>query len=561
MELDLAILGGTVVDGSGMPRFRADVGIAGGRVVKVGRLTGTEARDTIDATGLVVSPGFIDPHTHLDPQLCWDPAGTPSVQHGVTTVLTGNCSMSLAPCRVADRGPISRMFYRIEDIPLECFQAGVKWSWESFAEYLTTMRGNLGINMAALVGHSTLRYFAMGDESFERQATEAEISVMCDALVESLAGGAIGLSTSRLVFHVGEGGRPIPSVRASDAELESLCRAMGETGRGLLQTDPGETGRDTPRYLREVLAPIAERTGVPILISGTVQEAGAPKAWREVHELIASYQAQGLKIFTQANPCRIDGRFTLVRTLSFNDMPTWRSTIALDHDAKIEAFKDRAVRDAMQYEAVDSTEPVFFSRRWEAVQILEVRNDHNKWMVGMNVQELADKQGKRVIDTVLDLALDEDLEVAFLAVGRANGDEVEMAAQLRSGQSIIGSSDAGAHVTQLCGAGDTTLLLSKWVRDKKVLSLEEAVHAITFKTASVLGLDDRGLIRTGYAADVVLFDPDTVEYLDTRFVSDLPGGGERLWRDAAGIRDVIVNGQRVVVAGELTANRPGTVLA
>jgi N-acyl-D-aspartate/D-glutamate deacylase len=560
-ELDLAIVGGTVVDGSGLPRYRADVGISDGRIVRVGRLAGAPARETIDASGQVVSPGFIDPHTHLDPQLCWDPAGTPSVHHGVTTVLTGNCSLSLAPCRPEDRDPISRMFYRIEDIPLDSFKAGVKWSWESFADYAAAMREQVAINLAALVGHSTLRYFAMGAESFERPATSSELSAMCEGLAESIEGGAIGLSTSRLVFHVGEGGRPIPSVLASDDELEALCRVMGDVGRGFLQTDPGATGRDTSRYIREVLAPIAERTGVAILMSGTVQEAGAPHLWREVHDLIASYQEQGLRIFTQANPCRIDGRFTLVRTLSFNDMPTWRSTIALDHDAKLAAFRDPDIRDAMQYEAVDSTEPAFFSRRWETVQILEVTREHNKWMIGMNVQELAEKQGKRVIDTILDLALDEDLKVAFLAVGRANGDEAAVAAQLRSQQAIVGSSDAGAHVTQMCGAGDTSLLLSKWVRETKSLSLEEAVHAITFKTSSVLGLEDRGLLRPGYAADVVVFDPDAVAYLDTRFVADLPGGGERLWRDSAGIRHVLVNGQAVVEDGRLTGKRPGRVLA
>jgi N-acyl-D-amino-acid deacylase len=560
VELDLAIRGGVIVDGSGRPRFQGDVGIRNGMIVHTGPLGRHDARNVVDAEGRVVAPGFIDPHTHLDPQLCWDPTGSPSLQHGVTTVVTGNCSLSLAPCRTADRDALARLFYLIEDIPLEAFSLGVDWAWEDFGGFADALDPTLALNVAGLVGHSAIRYFVMGPSSYERAATEPEVEAMGRVLRQSLLGGALGLSTSRLVHHVGEGGRPIPSRLASDDELFALCDVMGELGRGILQTDPGETTRSTPDFVRDVVGPIALRTGVPVLLSGTVQERGAPHLWREVHDLLAELQQQGARIHTQATPCRIDGRFTLERTLSFNDMPTWRDVIALDHDAKLAALRDPAVRDALQFEGVEDTRPAFFSRQWDTVEVLEVTADRNRELVGLTIQELADRQGKRVVDALIDLALDEDLAIAFRAIGRANGDDAAVVAQLRSDEAIVGSSDAGAHVTQLCGAGDTSLLLARWVREERALTLEEGVHALTSRPASVLGLHRRGLIQTGFAADLVVFDPDEIDYLDTHMVHDLPGGGPRLWRDAKGVHTVVVNGEVAVTEDGVTETRAGVFL-
>ena len=292
MRCDLLIKGGTVVDGTGMPRRRADVAIADGRIVRVGRVGDAGTSRVIDAEGLVVAPGFIDPHTHLDPQLCWDPLGTPSVFHGVTTVMTGNCSVTLAPCRAADRPALARLFYMVEEVPLECFEEGIQWTWESFGEFLDALDNGLGINVAALVGHSALRYYVMGPASYERAATDAEISEMQVVLRASMLAGAVGFSTSRLMYHMGEGGRPIPSRLAADREVHALCDVLGELGAGIFETDGGAVLSEFPTHIRELAGPAALRTGCTVLIGGTVQEWSSPQTWRDVYTAIAEFQAR-----------------------------------------------------------------------------------------------------------------------------------------------------------------------------------------------------------------------------------------------------------------------------
>jgi N-acyl-D-amino-acid deacylase len=292
-----------------------------------------------------------------------------------------------------------------------------------------------------------------------------------------------------------------------------------------------------------------------------VQRWNASDVWQDVYGRIGALQDRGVRIYTQVTLVRLDLNVTLEATAVFEDLPAWHDAMALPRAERIEAFCDPAVRDAMQFEAVDDTTPCFFSRKWETVMVESVALDHNQDLVGRSIRDIADQTGRREIDVMLDLAVEEDLATVFLIVGSINGDDEAVATMLRSDRSIVGSSDAGAHVRTLCGAGDTTLLLSRCVRERQVLSLEEAVHAITFRIASVLGLRRRGLLRPGYAGDVVVFDPGTIEYLPARLVSDLPGGGQRLWRDARGIHTVIVNGQVVVnPTGAATGRRPGRVL-
>jgi N-acyl-D-aspartate/D-glutamate deacylase len=560
MGHDLLVRDGFVVDGSGLPRFRADVAIEGGVVVEVGRLAGRGARRVVDAGGRVVAPGFVDPHTHYDPQLHWDGLATPSLLHGVTTVVTGNCGVTLAPCRAADRGALARLFHVVEEIPLAAFERGIEWRWESFGECLDALEGRLGPNLVAFVGHSAIRYFAMGPASYEREASEEEIAAMRALLTTSLREGAAGFSTSQSVHHVGEGGRPIPSRLASDAEVAVLASVLAELGRGIFQTDGGPRTHEVPDHVRRVDGPIAERTGRPVLLSGTLHEWNHPEVWREVHAAIAEFQARGARIFTQASPVRLDLDFALDTAILFQDLPALGRITALPREEKLRAYRDPAVRDAIEREAVLGRSPCFFSRRWDTVFVAEAGGGGPRALVGQSVAEIARRRGARIADALCDLVVDADLDVRFRLEGSANGDDAAVAAMLRSPQALIGFSDAGAHVNTLCGAGDTSLVLARWVRERGVLGLEEAVRALSFQPASVLGLRGRGLLRPGFAADVVVFDPAAVEHRPPRRVADLPGGGERLWRDAPGIDAVIVNGELVVERGIATDARPGLVL-
>ena len=372
--------------------------------------------------------------------------------------------------------------------------------------------------------------------------------------------GAAGFSTSRLKYHVTHDGRSIPSRIASDTELLALAQVLGEEGLGVFETDGGDDTRHYPEHIDNLAGPIALETRRPVLIGGTMSEEKAPDVWRRTHETIAKFQAAGARIFTQASPCRLDVQFAMTTTTAFQDMPTWHKVFALEADEKLKAYQDPAIRDAMQFESVDDTAPAFFSRDWTRIVVARTGHERNRSMVGQSIQEIASAEGKRVIDVLLDLVVDEKLDAEFLLIGSANGDDVDVATMLRSSQAIVGASDAGAHVKTLCGAGDTSLLLSKWTRDKQLFSLEEAVRALTFIPASVLGLRQRGLLASGYFADIVVFDPDKIDYLATRTVTDVPGGGSRLWRDAVGVRDVIVNGQVVVRDGTVTGALPGRVL-
>jgi N-acyl-D-aspartate/D-glutamate deacylase len=557
---DLLVRGATVIDGSGRPGFRADVAVDGDRITAIGPLGGRTAATVVEADGLVVAPGFVDPHTHLDPQLHWDPYGTPSIFHGVTTVLTGNCSVTLAPCRPEHREALSRLFYLVEEIPLAAFEEGIDWSWGSFGEHLAALDGRLGLNMAPLVGHSAIRYHAMGPASYERAATAAEVDAMRALLRQSLLGGAVGFSTSQSVFHSGEEGRPIPSRLADDAEVTALCEVLAEFPGTLFQTDGGPLTHTVAEYVRRLAGPIAERLGITVLLSGTLQEWNIPGNWREVHDAVADFQARGARIYTQASPCSLEIEFALGTALVFQDRPTWEGILAMDRPAQVAAFRDPAVRDALQFETVDDTSPCFFSRDWSTVRVRAVARPEHEHLLGRTVADLAAERGVRVVDALADLALAEDLETRFVIDGAANGDRAAVGEMLRSPQAIVGFSDAGAHVNTLCGAGDTALLLSRWVRELGVLSLEQGVRALTFDPLSVIGVDDRGLLRPGWKADLVTFDPATIAYAPTTPVTDLPGGGARLVRDAPGIHTVIVNGAVVVADGALTDALPGEVL-
>jgi N-acyl-D-amino-acid deacylase len=411
------------------------------------------------------------------------------------------------------------------------------------------------------VGHSALRYYVMGEAAYERSADGDEIDEMRRVLRSSMLAGAIGLSTSNSSFAVGDGGRPIPSRQAEVGELFALCDVLGELNAGFFETDGGAGTFDFPNHVRTVAGPIALRTGRPAVLGSTVYESNAPDRWREVLGAIESFQADGARVFAQTCPGPIWVNFTMQRPLMFEDLPTWHEVFSLPSDGdKLAAYQRPDIRDAMQFEGVDDTSACFFSRDWNTVTVTEVGRPTNRDLVGRSVQSIASDRGQRVIDTLLDLVVEERLMTRFLYPAANSGNDRAVAEMMRSPQSIIGSSDAGAHLKTLCGAGDTSLLLSRWVRERGEFTLEEAVRLLTFDQASVLGLSRRGLLRRGYAADIVVFDPLAIDYLPTTQVQDLPGGASRLWRDAKGIAKVVVNGSTVVDNGEITGELGGRIM-
>jgi N-acyl-D-aspartate/D-glutamate deacylase len=552
LAYDLAIKNARIVDGSGAPAFLGEVIIDAGRIVSVGPKSAESASVVIDADGRVVAPGFIDPHTHVDPQLWWDPFGLPLVLHGVTSVMTGNCAVTLAPCRPGDNDTLASLFYQVEEVPLETLRSAVPWTWSTFEEYLGGLDGHLGINCGALVGHCAIRRFVMGQACLERTATEGEVDSMRQLLRESLRAGAIGFSTSQNKLHVGDGGLPIPSRWADDQEINALCDVLGEEDLGIIQTDGGIDIAHRSDWIRDVGGPIAERTGRTVLAGNVLP--GFP-ASHEILERIAAFQDHGASIYAQAAPSRFDAYFTLDGgSIGFNTFECWRRIASMSHAERLLAFDEPEMRDQIQRESMDGEG----SSRWDRVRVVKTADEHRD-LVGRYVNEVARERGVRLVDFISDLALTEDLQTQFMIEADPQVDRV-IAGYLKSPQTILGASDAGAHVKTICGGGNTSLILSKWVREEGILRLEEAIKRMTLEQADTLGFPNRGLLAEGYAADVVVFDLDRVTYSHPRMVNDLPGGGERLWHDATGFDHVIVNGRFAVRDGSLTGDLAGEVI-
>ena len=359
MSVDLIIKNGQMIDGSGAPGRIADVMIDSGRIVSIREGIREPASEVIDAAGRVVTPGFIDPHTHVDPQLWWDPFGLPLVLHGVTSVMTGNCAVTLAPCKDEDKDTLARLFYQVEEVPIETLRHAVPWSWNTFGEYLHALDGRLGINCGALVGHSAVRYSIMGSASLERAATADEVDRMRQLLRESIRAGAVGFSTSQNKLHIGEGGVPIPSRWADKDEIDALCAVLGEERLGIIQTDGGVDIAHRSDWIREVGGPIAQRTGRTVL-AGNVLPGFA--ASQEILDVIATFRQGGASVYAQAAPSRFDSYFTLDGgTVTFNIYPAWRTIASMSHEERMAAFRDPAMRDEIQRQSVDGDNPIKWS--------------------------------------------------------------------------------------------------------------------------------------------------------------------------------------------------------
>jgi len=540
--LDIAIRGGTIVDGSGLPAWRGDVGIAAGKIVSVGPALAAATR-VIDAAGKVVAPGFIDPHTHFDAQLCWDPQARPSLEHGVTSVVPGNCSLSLAPLRKDQRGRFSRMFRQIEEMPESAFDDGIDWAWgERFEPYVEALARNLAINVAPLVGHSSIRLYVMGEDAAQRVATQGEVHAMQDVLRGCLDAGAVGLSTS--FIDVDENLRPVPSRFAQQSELDALCAVLGERGK-MLQAVHEFFDTELTCARVEQLAALSLRHAIPTTFSPLFHNRASPDMGARVMARVDEAWARGARVWPQVQTRPIDISFTLAqRSLLFITMPSWYTVVSLPTTAaKLAAFQDPELRKRLVAEATLPPEiAAAVGRDWESTIVRKVALDRNRGLEGRRLGEIAAERGRTPLETMIELSVEEGLETWFLRSRIGHSDDAAVGALLAHPHVHVGAGDGGAHVASFATYGDTGYLLSRFVRDTKALRLEDAVKKLTFDPCSIWGLAGRGLLRPGYAADVVVFDAAAIDRGPELEARDLPGDGIRWVRHAVGVDSVLVNG-------------------
>jgi N-acyl-D-aspartate/D-glutamate deacylase len=558
--LDVVIRNGLICDGSGGPAHRGDLGIDRGRIVVVGEV-GEPGRRTLDADGCVVAPGFIDPHTHFDAQLCWDPQARPSLEHGVTTVVPGNCSLTLAPLRAEQRGRLVRMFRQIEDMPQAAFDQGVDWTWESYEGYLAALRRNLAIHVAPLVGHSAIRMWVMGEEAHHRPAKPEEIAAMQALLRDCLAAGAVGLSTSYV--DVDEHWKPVPSRHAEHAELDALCSVLGERGR-ILQVVPEFYDAELNLTRVDLLAELSCCHGIPTTFSPLFQSRATPELPDRVLARVSEQFARGARVWPQVQTRPIDLSFSLeTRSLIFARFPTWMGVLSVpDLEARKAQLRDPALRARLVQEVdakpADDTLSVRFD--FGRMVVRDVALEKNRGRLGRTLRSIADETGSTPANVILDLALEEDLRTAFLCENMGHDDVEKVGRMLAHPHVHVGASDAGAHVASFATYGDTGYLFSKFVREAGALSLEQAVRKLTHEPASIWGIAGRGLLRPGYAADVVIFDADRIGRGPEVPARDLPGGGFRYVRHSLGVEAVLVQGEPAWTASEgYTEARSGQI--
>lgn len=566
MALDLLIRNSTVIDGSGMPRYRADVGVADGRIVEMGRIRANAGR-TIDADGLILAPGFIDGHTHMDAQVAWDPLGSCSCWHGVTTVLMGNCGFALAPCHDSDREWFARCLEAVEDIPTEAMLAGIDWRWETFPEYLAAVEGfPKGINYGAYIGHSALRMYVMGERALSEAASDDDLKRMADAVTEALKAGAIGFSTSRATTHVTPDGAPVASRIAEWEEIDHLVGAMAELDAGIFQIGPDTSGGVAQRAFLDRLRQVALDSRRPVMFGTIATDQGVdPNPWQYQLDYIDATVAAGGRMFGQTTTRPISAVFSFKSYLPFDTLPDWQPIRALPFEAQKHQLADPEVRQRL-IAAEARMKPKGTEFQGGGAATTDPRKpDYSKLFAlhgvdwdDPSVDELARSRGQKPVEVMIDLVLADEDQIFLQPL--VNGSPDEVLGMLKHPRTLATFSDSGAHVCQEMGSSLQTHMLSYRVRDKQAFTLEEAVRMLTFENASAWELPDRGLVRTGYAADLVLFDEQRVKPRLPTVERDLPGGARRLVQKADGIAATIVNGEVTLENGDFTGNTPGRVI-
>jgi len=558
MAFDLVVKNGTVVDGTGAPGFRADIGVNDGKITAIGRL-GDKAYRTVDADDHVVTPGFIDGHTHMDAQVFWDPLGSCSCYHGVTSVVMGNCGFTIAPCAERDAGFVFKNLERAEDISPGAMQAGIEWSWETFPEFLDTVDElPKGINYAGYIGHSAIRTYVMGERAFTERASTDELGRMCDIAEEGVRAGAIGFSTSRTPNHVTADDLPVASRVADWEEVRAIVSAVGRTGRGLFEIAGEQAGRD-PDRLREYhvrLRDLAVDSGV-VQTWGMFSSRFAPDHWRSYFGLLEETAAAGGRMFVQVHSRALNTMLSFKTQMPFDRWDLWSDVRALSLDDQKRQLRDPDLRKRL-VEIANREAP---KNRIVGVEARPPDYDHlyvMDSMVGEQrlLKDVARERGVNPVALMIDLSLETDFN-QFFCQPAANENQDHVLEMMKHPRSVVTFSDSGAHVSQIMDSSLQTHLLSHWVREKEAMTLEEAVRELTCVPATYWGMHDRGLIREGLNADLVVFDPKTVAPRMPEVVNDLPSGATRLKQVADGIRHSIVNGEVFLTDNEHTGSTSG----
>ncbi len=560
--VDYVIRGATVVDGTGAPGRQADVAVDGGVVVGLGEVE-DRGRTELDAGGLVVTPGFVDPHTHYDAQLFWDPNASPSNLHGVTTIVGGNCGFTLAPIKSEDADYIRRMMAKVEGMPLAALEHGVKWDWSTFAEYLDRLEGNLAVNATFLVGHCALRRFVMGADSIGNEATPEQVDEMVRLLHESIDAGALGFSSSQSYTHSDGDGNPIASRFASTDEVLALCEAAGQhPGTTLEYITDGCLDQFSDEEIAR-MAQMSARARRPLNWNVLTVDSKVPE--RVTRQLSASdaAAAAGGRIVALTMPTLVPMNMSFLNYCALFMLPQWGPIMSLPVPERIAKLRDPETRRFMD-EHARSPEAGVFRRlaSWANYQIGDTFSAANEGLKGRNVSDIAKERGQEPFDALLDVVIADDLRTILWPVA-SDGDDAswKLRAEVwNDDRVLIGGSDAGAHLDRMLGSQYTTAFLADSLRRRKLVPLERAVQLITDAPARLFGLRGRGRVEVGGIADLVVFDPDTVGATYARLVEDLPGGAARLFSDSEGIVRVLVNGVETVVDGTATGARPGTVL-
>lgn len=564
--MDLAIRNATIIDGTGAPGRLGDVGIDGGRVVAIGAPGSGAvgpATTEVDATGLMLSPGFVDPHTHYDAQLFWDPTGSPSNLHGVTTVIAGNCGFTLAPLTPGDGDYTRRMMAKVEGMPLAALENGIEWDWSTFPEYLDRLDGRLGVNAGFLVGHCALRRRVMGAESVEREATEEEIAAMRELLAEGIRAGGLGFSTTLARTHSDGDGKPVASRWAGKDELLALAAEVSEHPGTTLEfaSDGCLDGFDDDEV--DFMIAFSKAGNRPLNWNVLTIDSHAPERYRNQLAAMDRCAAEGAKVVALTMPVIVGMNMSFLTYCALNMMPDWGPILGLPLAERMERLRDPETRRFMEERAASPDAGVFARLTgWDTYVIGDTFSAENEGLTGRRVGDIAAERGAGAFDTLLDIVLADELRtVLWPGATDADPESWELRRQAWDHPSVmLGGSDAGAHLDRMQGANYPTRFIADCLRGRKLTSVERAVQMMTQVPAELFGLRDRGVIEEGAAADLVLFDPETIDSELLTMVDDLPGGTSRLYAGSVGVRSVWVSGVETVRDGRPTGSLPGRVI-